>query len=112
MEGQILQRHRKEKGLSISKLSSLTGISKSYISLLERGIQTNPSIDILEKLAVALKVDVESLVKNENNHDSSHKGKDSGMAKLRVEIELTEDQLSPQNLEKIKELLDVISTGQ
>ncbi|MCM3765813.1 helix-turn-helix domain-containing protein [Neobacillus niacini] len=110
MDGQILQRLRKEKGLSITKLSILTGISKSYISLLERGIQTNPSLDILEKIAQALQVDVEYLVKNRIGTSPSNNDKEPGMNKLKVEIELNEEQLSPQKIKQIKDLLDAINS--
>jgi XRE family transcriptional regulator, master regulator for biofilm formation len=106
MDGKKLQRLRSEKGYSITKLSLLTGISKSYLSLLEREIQTNPSLDVLEKIADALKVDVEYLVKNGAHGD----GKEPGMNKLKVEIEISEDRLSPQKIKQIKKLLDAIST--
>jgi XRE family transcriptional regulator, master regulator for biofilm formation len=110
MDGKKLQRLRSEKGYSITKLSLLTGISKSYLSLLEREIQTNPSLDILEKIAYALKVDVEYLVKNPNNTFLNNNGKGPGGNKLKVEIELNEDQLSPQKIKQIKDLLDAIHT--
>lgn len=45
---------RKEKGLTITKLSELTGISAGYISHLENGTRTNPSIETMEKIANVL----------------------------------------------------------
>ncbi|WP_066314407.1 helix-turn-helix domain-containing protein [Bacillus sp. FJAT-29814] len=109
MDGKKLQRLRSEKGYSITKLSLLTGISKSYLSLLERDIQTNPSLDILEKIAEALQVDVEYLVKHQIGTGPSNNNREPGMNKLKVEIELNEEQLSPQKIKQIKDLLDAIN---
>ncbi len=62
MDGKKIKILRDEKGISLSKLSEMTGISKSYLSLLEREIQTNPGLDILEKLAATFDVEVDELV--------------------------------------------------
>lgn len=105
MDGSKLKMLRMANGYSLSKLSQLTGISKSYLSLVERGIQRNPSIDILEKLAKTLAVEVEYLVKNKKTEE-----KHSVKSILKVEIELSEDQLSPQKLKQIKELINKINT--
>ncbi|MCP1493976.1 XRE family transcriptional regulator of biofilm formation [Peribacillus frigoritolerans] len=46
--------------MSISELSAKSGVAKSYISSLERNLQTNPTILVLEKIAriLCIKVDV------------------------------------------------------
>ncbi|WP_190284701.1 helix-turn-helix domain-containing protein [Bacillus sp. S3] len=106
MDGSKLKRLRKKKAYSLSKLSKLTGISKSYLSLIERGIQKNPSLDILEKLAATFGVEVEDLVKDKKNEE---KHKPSIKSILKVEIELSEDQLNPQKLKQIKELINKIN---
>lgn len=49
-----LKKIRMEKGLTISKLSELTGISSGYICHLENGSRTNPSIETMEKIAAVL----------------------------------------------------------
>lgn len=38
------------------ELAEETGLSKDYISSLERGITKNPSLDIMKKLSKALRV--------------------------------------------------------
>ncbi len=53
---------RKKHGYSITKLASLADVSKSYISYIERGIQTKPSPYILSKLARILHISVEELM--------------------------------------------------
>ena len=53
---------RKQKGLSQLDLSLEAGVNKNYISDLERGTR-NPSLLILEKVALALEVDLSTLFK-------------------------------------------------
>ena len=51
--GMNLRKYRREKGLSQEDLAFECEIHRTYISGLERGIR-NPTIVILEKIAVAL----------------------------------------------------------
>ncbi|MED2971266.1 helix-turn-helix domain-containing protein [Fictibacillus sp. B-59209] len=62
MIGELVKKYRKEKGLSLSSLAERAGIAKSYLSSLERNIQTNPSVQLLEKLAAVLDIPVEKLL--------------------------------------------------
>ncbi|AZU63881.1 helix-turn-helix domain-containing protein [Neobacillus mesonae] len=107
MDGSKLKQLREEKGFSLTKLSELTGISKSYLSLIERDIQTNPSLDIVEKVSRALEVEVDFFI---NNTEPLRKKRTSVKSTLKVEIELSEDQLSPQKLKQIQQLINVINT--
>jgi transcriptional regulator with XRE-family HTH domain len=50
---QVLAR-RKEKGFSQTELAERTGISRNYVSLIERGEATNISMRIINQLAVNL----------------------------------------------------------
>ena len=45
---------REEKGLTLEKLSKLSGVSAGYLCHLERGTRSHPSIDIMESIAKAL----------------------------------------------------------
>ena len=49
-----VRRIRKEKGMTLVKLSELSGVSVGYLCHLEKGSRKNPSIDIMEKIAKAL----------------------------------------------------------
>lgn len=62
MLGNRIQRLRKERKLTLSQLAAKTAISKSYLSHMERNIQKNPSIEVLTKLAMALEVDIQTLI--------------------------------------------------
>lgn len=65
MIGDQVKRLRNDKGLSLSELAKSAGISKSYLSQIERGIQSNPSLGFLKKIAVPLKTTVEFLLETE-----------------------------------------------
>ncbi len=62
MVGNRIKRLRLEKGFSINELSEKAGVSKSYLSYIERGIQQNPSLQVLSKLAETLNTNVEDLL--------------------------------------------------
>jgi XRE family transcriptional regulator, master regulator for biofilm formation len=62
MIGKNIKEIRKRRGLSLSELSERSGISKSYISNIERNLHQNPSIQIVNKIASVLKVDLEELL--------------------------------------------------
>lgn len=56
-----LKRLRKARGLSQEKLAERAEFHRTYVSQLERCV-TNISIDGLERLAMALEVDVQELL--------------------------------------------------
>jgi XRE family transcriptional regulator, master regulator for biofilm formation len=62
MIGQRINKLRLEKKISISELAERSGVAKSYISKLEKGIKTNPSIQLLEKVADALEVTIDDIL--------------------------------------------------
>ena len=53
---------RKQKGMSQLDLSLEADINKNYISDLERG-RRNPSLDILERIAIAFNITLSELTK-------------------------------------------------
>jgi transcriptional regulator with XRE-family HTH domain len=53
--------YRQEKGLSQEKLAEAAGLDRSFISLVERGIQS-PNIVILLKIAEVLKVPASDMI--------------------------------------------------
>src|SRR5690606_22723627 len=52
--GDRLRERRKKMRLSQDALGELAGVDGSYISLLERGVKTNPSLAVVARLAEAL----------------------------------------------------------
>jgi transcriptional regulator with XRE-family HTH domain len=57
-----LRKLRQAKGLSQEELAHLANIDRTYVSSLERAVYS-PSIEVLEKLAHALGVQPEDLIK-------------------------------------------------
>ncbi|PYZ94290.1 transcriptional regulator [Salipaludibacillus keqinensis] len=70
MVGERVQKFRKEAGMSLTELAERAGVAKSYLSALERNIQTNPSIQFLEKIADVLKVNINQLLKDNTEEES------------------------------------------
>ncbi|KWW14068.1 transcriptional regulator [Peribacillus simplex] len=62
MIGYRVKSLREERKMSISELSTKSGVAKSYISSLERNLQTNPTILVLEKIAKILGIKVDALL--------------------------------------------------
>jgi transcriptional regulator with XRE-family HTH domain len=59
-----LKAARKRAGLTQTELAEKSGISFSYLAKLEIGAQLNPSYETLEKIATALNVGADELLKN------------------------------------------------
>jgi XRE family transcriptional regulator of biofilm formation len=82
MIGNRIQHLRKSKGFSLSELAERAGVAKSYLSNVERNIQSNPSIQFLEKIAEVLNASVESLI---NEHPLDQDQLDKQWFNLAVE---------------------------
>ncbi|MGW9607204.1 helix-turn-helix domain-containing protein, partial [Heyndrickxia sporothermodurans] len=65
MIGQRIKNFRLQKQLSLSELAEKAGVAKSYLSSIERNIQSNPSVQFLEKIAAVLGISVNSLLHEE-----------------------------------------------
>lgn len=66
--GDIISQYRREHGLSMDKFAELSGISKGYISMLEknrtqRGGEPTPSIETYRNVARAVGVDTDALIR-------------------------------------------------
>lgn len=76
MIGYRVKTLREEKKMSISELSTKSGVAKSYISSLERNLQTNPTILVLEKIASILCITVDSLLYEQVDHSMDYEWKE------------------------------------
>lgn len=65
MIGKKIKQLRLEKKLTLSELAERAGVAKSYLSTIERDIQSNPSIQFIEKIASVLNVPMDSLLLSE-----------------------------------------------
>lgn len=58
--GLAVRRRREAAGVSQEDLAFEAGIHRTYVSMLERG-EANPSLDVIERLAGALRTSVSAL---------------------------------------------------
>lgn len=63
MLSENLKKIREDKGLSKSKLASLSGIHRQTIRFIEDGITTNTGLETINALAKGLNVSVNELLK-------------------------------------------------
>lgn len=61
--GKNIKKLREQKGISQDRLSKLADISLNTISKLELEESPNPTIETLQKIAKALEVEVDNLLK-------------------------------------------------
>jgi transcriptional regulator with XRE-family HTH domain len=59
--GQNIKREREAKGWSQEELAFQSGLHRTYVSGLERAVR-NPTVTVLEKIAIALGVRTGSLI--------------------------------------------------
>lgn len=58
--GDFIRNQREVARMSVRRLADLAGVSNPYLSQIERGLR-RPSAEILQQLAAALKISVETL---------------------------------------------------
>ncbi|MBW7456936.1 helix-turn-helix domain-containing protein [Paenibacillus sepulcri] len=64
MIGDRIKSLRVKKGYSITELADLAGVSKSYLSYIERNVHNNPSLQMLAKIAAPLDTSIEFLLED------------------------------------------------
>jgi len=67
MLAENIRRLRKKKGLSQEKIARLADISNNTLIKIEQGIAKEPTITTVSKLASALGVSIDELVKGSKN---------------------------------------------
>jgi XRE family transcriptional regulator of biofilm formation len=65
MIGEKVKKLRLEQGYSLTELAEKAGVAKSYLSSIEREVQSNPSIQFLEKISAVLGVQLETIIHNQ-----------------------------------------------
>lgn len=65
MIGKKVKQLRMEQGLTLTELADKAGVAKSYLSSIEREVQSNPSIHFLEKISAVLGVPLETFIHNQ-----------------------------------------------
>lgn len=58
----VIRRHREAKGISLSKLAELSGVSQTYPGMVERGLRS-PTVDVVHAMAKAVGCNLSDLIK-------------------------------------------------
>jgi transcriptional regulator with XRE-family HTH domain len=69
MLAENIKKLRKKKGLSQEKLARLADISNNTLIKIEQGIAKEPTITTVTKIASALDVSIDELVKGNKNNE-------------------------------------------
>jgi XRE family transcriptional regulator, master regulator for biofilm formation len=62
MSGPKLRRLRRDRRMTLVELAAKAQVTRLYLSQLETGLRTNPSLLVLQRLAKALGAEVEELL--------------------------------------------------
>jgi XRE family transcriptional regulator, master regulator for biofilm formation len=104
MIGKNIYELRRNRGLSLSELSERSGISKSYLSNIERDVHKNPSIQILEKISDVLNVDLMNLLVP--GYSLGNLSPDKELYDFVTELKKTG--IEKENIQEYKQLIDFI----
>ena len=93
MIGERIKKYRQERKLSMSELAERAGVAKSYLSSIERNLQSNPSVQFLEKVSSVLGVSVNTLLHDEGSDTEKSLDPDwANLVKDAMESGVTKDQ--------------------
>ncbi|WP_077214393.1 helix-turn-helix domain-containing protein [Bacillus dakarensis] len=110
MIGKNIYRIRKQRGLTLSELAERAAISKSYLSNIERSLNKNPSIQVLEKISGVLQVDLQLLLNP--NADITEPTPSIDKEWLKLINELKERGVDKKTVQDYKILLEFIKWQQ
>lgn len=56
-----IRKYRKDRQKTLTEIAEQVGISISYLCHLEKGTRKNPSLDVIERIAITLNVRIDDL---------------------------------------------------
>lgn len=104
MIGRNIYELRKRKGITLSELADRSKVSKSYLSNIERRLNQNPSIQVMEKIAVVLGVDVKMLLSNQLENENLQLEKEW----VEFVVELKSLGINKERIHEFRELIEFI----
>lgn len=116
--GEKVKQIRKDKGLTLAELQNLSGLSKTYLSELENGKASNPTITSVRKIAKGLRINVGTLVEKDKGFSTyespfvpkSKKKMDLSEAALIVEKALNDPHISLKYLHEMENMIISFAT--
>lgn len=89
-------------GISLSVLAERSGISKSYLSSIERNLKRNPSVQIIGRIASVLNTDINEILQDYNIDVTFESEWD------KIEQEAFKEGIDKEQLEEYKEVIAFI----
>lgn len=106
MIGKNIYEIRRRRGLTLTELADRAGIAKSYLSNIERNLNKNPSVNVMEKLALVLGVELKELLNTEKPTVTQNHQLDKEW--LEFVTDLKDLGIDKEQLEEYKTLLEFI----
>ena len=95
---------RERADLSLGDLAEITGVSKGYLSQLERGQKANPSVDVLGKLAQGLGAQASELLGEEAAAAEGRPKLPRGLEGLLQEAEARGSPIPPEDVNMLLQI--------
>jgi transcriptional regulator with XRE-family HTH domain len=102
MIGDNIKKIRESRGLSMNALSKQSGISVGYLSDLEKNKKSNPTKELLDKLASALNISTQELLDDNREPDEIDKLEDE----FKIMFSKMK-KISPSDREKIMKMIEM-----
>ncbi|WHY61122.1 helix-turn-helix domain-containing protein [Cytobacillus firmus] len=106
MIGKNIYEIRKRRGLTLTELADRAGIAKSYLSNIERNLNKNPSVNVMEKLALVLDVELKELLNTEKPNEIQNDPLDKEWVEFVNELKLSG--IDKDQIQEYKTLLEFI----
>ncbi|MBO0958848.1 helix-turn-helix transcriptional regulator [Neobacillus sp. MM2021_6] len=106
MIGRNIYEIRMKKGFTLSELAERAGISKSYLSNIERNLNQNPSIQVIRKIARVLDVDLKFLIKTGPSDEAERQLLDKEWIDLANEFK--QSGIEKSQIKEVKQLIEFL----
>jgi transcriptional regulator with XRE-family HTH domain len=109
--GDALLYYRKQKGLSLRDLESMTGISQSYLNRLEKGERKSPGVGLSSKISKALGIPLTTLLNISTTDVPPEKAQTISELLLYNDFKIVEDKVISKEAKQILvEIIEFIIT--
>lgn len=105
--GEIIQKYRKETGLTMAEFAKKAGLSKGYISMLEKNINPGtgkppiPSLSTIKSVAIATNQSLDELINQLNDVQIISIQKNNEYISKYPEIEKILDEMNEEGIQKV-----------
>jgi HTH-type transcriptional regulator, competence development regulator len=108
--GVTLKNARKNVSLTLRQVEEATGVSNAYLSQLENGKISNPSVNILSKLSSIYRVPLKRLLSTTNIIDKKEREKQEKNLSFAQKIAFKAEDLTEEEKNQVLTYLEFIKT--